>query len=74
MPDNDARTTDMNVTATPSGGSGLYLLVGALVCAALVGAYVLFGAPGLHTNLARAPDRDITITVEQPPTPTAPRR
>jgi hypothetical protein len=75
MPDNDPRTTNINVTATPGGG-GLYLLVGALVVTALVGAYFLFGAPGLHTNVARAPDRDITVTVEQPPTPvqSAPRQ
>ena len=69
MPDNDPRTTHVNVTTTPSGGGGLYLLVGALVVAALLGAYFLFGAPGLHTNVARAPDRDITVTVEQPHTP-----
>ena len=74
MPDNDPRTTNINVTTTPSGGGGLYLLVGALVCAALVGGYVLFGAPDLHTNVARAPDRDITVTVEQPRAPTAPKQ
>jgi hypothetical protein len=42
------------------------------VAGAVVGAYFLFGAPGLHTNVARAPDRDITVTVEQPSTPTPP--
>lgn len=72
MPDHDPRTTNINLTTSPSGGGGLYLLVGALVVAALVGAYFLFGAPGLHTNVARAPDRDITVTVEHPSTPSQP--
>jgi hypothetical protein len=71
MPDHDPRTTNINVTTTPSGG-GLYLLVGALVVAALVGAFFLFGAPGLNTNIARAPDRDITVTVGQPSAPAQP--
>lgn len=71
MPD-DPRTTNFKITTTPSGGGGLYLLVGALVASALVGAYFLFGAPGLHTDIARAPDRDLTVTVEQPSAPAQP--
>ena len=76
MPDKDPWTTNINVTTTPSGGGGLYLLVGALVVTTLVGAYFLLGAPGLHTNVARAPDRDITVTIEQPrmPVQSAPRQ
>jgi hypothetical protein len=73
MSDNDPRRTNINVTTTLSSGGGIYLLIGALVVAALVGAYFLFGAPGLHTNVARGPDRDITVTVEQP-SPPAPRQ
>ena len=71
------RRTDIHATPVPaSGGGGLYFIVGALVAALLVGAYFLFGAPGLHSDVARAPDRNINVTVEQPrtaaPTPTAP--
>src|SRR5918995_746608 len=56
----------------PSGGGGLYFIVGALVVAVLVGAYFMFGAPGLHSNVARAPDRNVNVTVEQPRTPAQP--
>jgi len=68
------RRANFNASTTPSGGGGLYLLVGALVVSALVAAYFLLGAPGLHTDIARAPDRDITVTVEQPPAQPAPKR
>ena len=62
-----------NVTVTPAtGGGGLYFLVGALLVAVLVGRYFVLGAPGLHTNMARAPDRNINVTVEQPRAPAAP--
>ena len=74
MSDYDPRPTNINVTSSPSGGGGLYFLVGALLVAALVGGYFLLGAPGLHNNVARAPDRNINVTVEQPrsPAPAAP--
>ncbi len=41
----------------PTAGRGgtFYLAVGAVVVAALVGAYVLIGAPGLHQPVAKAP-------------------
>lgn len=71
MSDYEPKTTTVNVSPA-AGGGGLYFLVGALVVAALVGAYFLFGAPGLHSNVARAPDRNINVTVEQPRTPAAP--
>jgi len=72
MPDYDPKT-DVHVTAgPPSGGGGLYFIVGALVVAVLVGAYFMFGAPGLHSNVARAPDRNVNVTVEQPRTPAQP--
>jgi len=85
MADYDPKT-DIHVTAgPPSGGGGLYFIVGALVVAVLVGAYFMFGAPGLHNNVARAPDRNVNVTVEQPapanpapanpaPAPAAPQR
>ena len=66
MPDRDPRT-DIHVTPGPTtGGGGPYFIVGALVVVVLVGAYFLLGAPGLHSNVARAPDRNIDATVEQP--------
>ena len=43
------------VVRETTGGGGLYFIVGALVVAVLVGAYVLMGAPGLHTQVANAP-------------------
>ena len=72
MPDYDPRT-DVHVTAAPtSAGGGLYFIVGALLVAVLVGGYFMLGAPGLHTNVARAPDRNINVTVEQPGAPAQP--
>lgn len=72
MSDYEPKPTNINVSPTTGGGGGLYFIVGALVVAALVGAYLLFGAPGLHNNVARAPDRNINVTVEQPRAPAAP--
>jgi len=69
MSDYEPRT-DVHVTPA-SGGGGLYFIVGALVVAVLIGGYFLFGAPGLHSNVARAPDRNINVTVEQPRAPAA---
>lgn len=66
MSDYEPRT-DVHVTPAPAGSGGLYLLVGILAVAALVGAYFLFGAPGLHDNVARAPDGN--VAVEQPRAP-----
>lgn len=40
---------------TAERGGGFYLAVGAVVVAALVGAYVLVGTPGLHQPVAKAP-------------------
>lgn len=70
MSDYDPKPTNINVSPTAgSTGGGLYFIVGALVVAVLVGAYFLFGAPGLHSDVARAPGRDVNVTVEQPRTP-----
>lgn len=72
MRDYDSKP-NVHVTAAPAaGGGGLYFIVGALVVAVLVGAFFLFGAPGLHSNVARAPDRNVNVTVEQPRTPAQP--
>jgi hypothetical protein len=72
MPDYDPRT-DIHVTPAPAtAGGGLYFIVGALVVAVLIGAYLMLGAPGLHSNVARAPDRDADVTVEQPRAPAQP--
>ena len=39
----------------PSAAAASYLAVGAVVVAALIGAYVLIGTPGLHRPVANAP-------------------
>jgi len=58
------------VVGETTGGGGLYLIVGAVVVAVLVGAYVLIGAPGLHTQVAKAPAGEVTgATVGRPETP-----
>ena len=56
----------------PTGGGALYLMMGALVVAMLVGIYVLMGTPGLHNQIANAPGgQKIDATVQQPGTPLA---
>lgn len=73
MSNYEPKPTNINVSpSTGGGGGGLYFIVGALVVAMLVGAYFLFGAPGLHSNVARAPDRNVNVTIEQPKAPAAP--
>jgi hypothetical protein len=74
MSDYDRRPTTVNVEPVSSGNGGLYFLVGALLVAVLVGGYIMIGAPGLHTNVARGPDQKIDVTVQQPapPTPATP--
>jgi hypothetical protein len=53
-----------------SRGGGLYFIVGALAVAVLVGAYILMGTPGLHSQVASAPGgQKIDVTVQQPATP-----
>jgi hypothetical protein len=69
MSDHDPNRT--TVVANGGGNGGLYLIVGMLVVAVLVGAYVLIGAPGLHSQVANAPGggQKIDVTVQQPATP-----
>ena len=66
MSDHDRSST--TVVRETTGGGGLYFIVGALVVAVLVGAYVLMGTPGLHTQVANAPAGQ-KIYVQQPATP-----
>ena len=66
MSDHD-RTT---VVTSGGGNGGLYFVVGVLLVAVVVGAYVLMGAPGLNHQVANAPGgQKIDITVQQPATP-----
>jgi hypothetical protein len=68
MSDYDRSSTTIVREAT--GGGGLYFIVGVLVVAVLVGAYILMGTPGLHTQVAKAPaGQGIDVTVEQSGTP-----
>ena len=50
---------------TAQRGSGFFLVVGAVVVAALIGAYVLVGTPGLHQPVAQAPAN----VAQEPATP-----
>ena len=69
--------SDYDRSSTTSSSAGnqrwrwpLYFIVGALVVAVLVGAYVLMGTPGLHTQVANAPSgQKVDITIQQPRTP-----
>ncbi|MBS0548189.1 MAG: hypothetical protein JSR24_10580 [Proteobacteria bacterium] len=72
MADNEIRPTTV-VAREPSGG-GLYFIVGALVVLVLVGGYVMLGAPGLNTQVAKGPaPAKVDVTVQQPAaTPSAP--
>jgi hypothetical protein len=69
MSDYDPNRT--TIVSSGGGNGGLYLIVGMLVVAVLVGAYVLMGAPGLHNQVANAPGggQKIDVTVQQPTTP-----
>jgi hypothetical protein len=74
MSDYDRSPT--SVVRETTGGGGLYFIVGALVVAVLIGAYVLIGTPGLHTQVANAPGGgqrvDVTVQQPSPPAPATP--
>lgn len=80
MSDYDRRPTNVNVTpvvppATAGGNGSLSFMVGALLVAVLAVGYFAMGMPGLKApNEARAPDRKIDVTIQQPAPagPTAP--
>ena len=69
MSDHESRPASINVTTTPASGgnSGLAFVVGGLLVAVLAAGYFLLGMPGLaRHDTARAPDRNINVTIEQP--------
>ncbi len=70
MPDDNTRPT--TVIARQPGNGGLYFIVGALVVLVLVGGYVMLGASGLNTQIAKGPAQNIDVTVQQPSAPAAP--
>jgi hypothetical protein len=68
MSDHDPNRT--TIVTTGGGNGGVYFIVGILVVAVLVGAYILLGTPGLHTQVANAPGGQRTdVTVQQPANP-----
>lgn len=75
MSDFDRRPTNVNVTpvvprATAGGNGSLPFMVGALLIAVLAVGYFVMGMPGLKSpNEARAPDRKIDVTIQQPAQP-----
>jgi hypothetical protein len=70
MSDYDLNRTTTVVTSN-GGNGGLYFVVGILVVAVLVGAYILMGTPGLHSQVANAPGggQKVDVTVQQPANP-----
>ncbi|MDI1288111.1 MAG: hypothetical protein PSV46_27280 [Reyranella sp.] len=87
MAEHDQQPTSVNVSATPASGgvSGLAFIVGGLVVAVLAVGYFLMGMPGIgRHDAARAPEKNINVTIEQPKaapaapaapaTPAAPRQ
>jgi hypothetical protein len=72
MSDLYPRPTNVHVTpvvppATAGGNGGLSFMVGALLVAVLAIGYFAMGMPGLKApNEARAPDRKIDVTIQQP--------
>lgn len=78
MSDYDRRPTNVNVTpvvppATAGGNGSLSFMVGALLVAVLAVGYFAMGMPGLKApNEARAPDRKIDVTIQQPAQQPAP--
>ena len=63
MPDLDRAGLDQpdldrpNPAPTAERGSSFYLVIGAVVVVALIGAYWIVGTPGLHQPVAKAPAR-----------------
>ena len=74
-PDLDERPS---LSPTTRGSGGFFLGVGAMVVAALIGAYVLIGTPGLHRPVARAPGQPTnaqpTDVAQQPAASSEPTR
>jgi hypothetical protein len=64
MPTEDRRPVPETIEKRSAQGR-VYLGSGALVVAVLVGAYVVAGMPGLHTQVAKAP---VTIPTASGPT------
>ena len=52
---------------TAQRGGGFFLAVGAVVVAALIGAYVLLGTPGLYRPVAKAPGQPANVAQEPAP-------
>lgn len=63
----DLNHPDLNRPPAPvamrkPGGGGLYVFVGALVVAVLIGGYVMLGMPGLHTQVAHMPGQELVAS------------
>ena len=68
MPDLDRPDLERpNPVPTAQRSGPFYLAVGAVVVAALIGAYLLVGTPGLHQPVAKAP-----AVAQEPAPPSAP--
>jgi hypothetical protein len=58
---------------TAQRGGGLFLVVGAVAVAALIGVYVLIGTPGLYRPVASAPGQPANVAQEPVPATPATR-
>jgi len=56
-----------NPAPTTQRGGGFFLAVGAVVVAALIGAYVLVGSPGLYRPVAKGPGQPANVAQEPAP-------
>jgi hypothetical protein len=58
------------VTRKPTAdGGSLYVMIGAIVVVVLISGYVMFGMPGLHTQVAHIPGQSTDVTVQQSAAP-----
>jgi hypothetical protein len=57
---------------TAQRGGSFYLALGAVVVAAVIGAYVLVGAPGLYQPVAKGPSQATDVAQQPAPSPAPP--
>jgi hypothetical protein len=62
---NDDRSLIPASTARDSDERGLYLVVGAIVVMSLIGVFLAIGAPGLHTQVANAPNAPLEVVSDR---------
>ena len=74
MPDLNRPPAPVVSRRPTADGGRLYVMIGAIVVAVLIGGYVMFGMPGLHSQVAHMPgqtipDQNASATVQQSAAP-----